>query len=224
MGDSDGETVTVGDTVLVRAPEAVAKVDTVIDGELDDEGLDEAVIVEVHVLAAEDEDVDDNEIDPDVVAEKVFSGETDVLGDEETDVERELVELNEALPDKVERPLADTSADTEVDIVRDTTPVAETVPDADDEEHGDERAEFDDFADSVLTEEVGEIVDERVKIVEGDDEVVSEREPEGQLDTEKLTESVLLILGVDVTDPETVEQIVTIALTEADAVTEEDAE
>jgi len=27
------------------------------------------VIVEVHVLAAEDEDVDDNEIDPDVVAE-----------------------------------------------------------------------------------------------------------------------------------------------------------
>ena len=224
MGDSDGETVTVGDTDLVRAPEAVAKVDTVIDGELDEEGLDEAVIVEVHVLAAEDEDVDDNEIDPDVVAEKVFSGETDVLGDEETDVERELVELNEALPDNVERPLADTSADTEVDIVRDTTPVAETVPDADDEEHGDERAEFDDLADSVLTEEVGEIVDERVKIVEGDDEVVSEREPEGQLDTEKLTESVLLILGVDVTDPETVEQIVTTALTEADAVTEEDAE
>lgn len=69
VGDSDGETVTVEDTDLVRAPEEVAKVDTVIDGELDDEGLDEAVIVEVHVLAAEDEDVDDNEIDPDVVAE-----------------------------------------------------------------------------------------------------------------------------------------------------------
>jgi len=153
-----------------------------------------------------------------------LSGEADVLGDEEADVERELVELNEALPENDERPLTDNSADTVVVIVRDTTPVVETVPEADEEEHGDERAECDDIADSLFTEAVGEIVDERVKKVEGDDEVVSEREPEGQLDTEELTESVLLMLGVDVTDPETVEQMVTTALTEADAVTEEDAE